>query len=986
MIKKLNFPKHLKLILTLILTCLITITLTGCDTSNRKSAGNLDLNAEYASTDKYSISVGELYDELRKYASDYVINSTFELLYEDELTKVKNNPSKYKEKFEEIILKAIYSTSEEKEIAELDEKTKEANIKAYIAEMYKVGYVITKEQILEKDFATVYSKYYLEVAEYVAAWDKLSKEFTVTDGNIDFGEITDESYFTEDAVYHWYENNYKNTGYVDALLVRFVSANEAANVLKAFGIKTYNGDWYQIKGVNDTTCPSKEKYDEYYDDYKVNPTGEEGIVSIEELGNGKATILKIFAAIYNYIYTFRDPIVVDSTVKVSDYENDKHLQYYNYISAIIEKDRATKEANPENTEYAEMSKYLVETYDAALKDASAEKDLETIRMSKEKLDSYSTSLANYLYTSLATEPEEDKEIFTQYSTSAKSYGNYYFLAFKLGQEEDRVLYEETEDEESSDEHDHNIEFVDQEFLHEILKEMFEAELDEEYIHEIKHERIEKVKIKIYDSVVELQFMHTSNSELADGYEKTKKSSNDHIAYLTYKDKDNDIEREKYIKVSDAYAYLEPIYGPQIAPTLLFDKYIMDTKYYDEVENDYETYEETIELMLYYFANDYYASSGYPSSIGKFTFMQLYFGTANVETAIKETLMLADAKSAYVLDYTAHGFENDSFYEKLSTYADQTYDDYYSLTTSALQVVIDKDEDGKNDELDAATEALATELLQKAYDIVLNTKAALATAVTNVVDDFNNSSRIIDTENETTSEYDWAKYRYAGLQLTTNTIGEVTNTTTTVDEKIQERVETLYPVLVDKKLGFTSAYLDNPYEAGSVLVSEDSVSLLFVTAGTLPTSAKYENEEKPELYKEVSVVINDKTQVIELTYDSDKASKDAVKVYVSEYVMFNDVYSLPETTTTALDTFLSPVLQKYLSSASQTLIVSNAIGAITFANNAEAINSTFNDAFKTGFTRTAFLEQFIEYNKQAADNYGEETYKDWWTTMYKGGNN
>ena len=121
MSKKLIFPKRVKTVLLLVLTCLIAITLTGCDRSNRISTGNLSLDSEYASNGKYTVTVGELYDELRYYASDYVIDQAFNLVYKSELDQVKANPTKYTEKFNEIILTEIYGTDDAEEIAEMKE-------------------------------------------------------------------------------------------------------------------------------------------------------------------------------------------------------------------------------------------------------------------------------------------------------------------------------------------------------------------------------------------------------------------------------------------------------------------------------------------------------------------------------------------------------------------------------------------------------------------------------------------------------------------------------------------------------------------------------------------------------------------------------------------------------------------------------------------------------------------------------------------------
>ena len=47
--KKPFLSKHPKKILVFLLVCLITITLAGCDSSDKKPTGDLDLSATYAS-------------------------------------------------------------------------------------------------------------------------------------------------------------------------------------------------------------------------------------------------------------------------------------------------------------------------------------------------------------------------------------------------------------------------------------------------------------------------------------------------------------------------------------------------------------------------------------------------------------------------------------------------------------------------------------------------------------------------------------------------------------------------------------------------------------------------------------------------------------------------------------------------------------------------------------------------------------------------
>ena len=927
MSKKPILSKHPKKLIALILACLITITLTGCD-SNRKPTGDLDLSAVYASNGNHSVTVGDVYNKLRYNAVSYVENAVYNFLYEEEIETVKtdlaSSDSKYREKLEHEILHDIYDVHEEDEIEDLTEKEINTKISTYVDEMYQKGYVVTAEDIKAKNFKAVEANYYLEVAKYVAAYNKLAEEFSVKDGVIDFGEITDDSYFTKDEVVHWYDQEHKNTGDVTAILIRFINSTEVNNVLKKFGLKSSGGKWYQIKldPSKESEWNTKNGYEEYYDDYKIDLTGESGLVSIDELGNGNATVLKVFAEIYNYVYTYRNPIVLETVTDNPDFD---HLKYYRRIESIINKDFNTKLSNPDNTEYETLLEVL----------AQYEKDNnETIVMSKEKLDKYSTSLTSYLYTSLATEAKEEGKSFTQYITTGKSFGNYYYLLYKIDQVEDKVLYEEVEKEDDKKE----INFTDTTFLNEVLNEMFENELNDTYIEKQFTERVKEAKLKIYDSIVESQFMYTSSSALVDSYEKNKKQNNNVIAEVTYKD------NTKSINVSDVFSYLEPLHGTQIAANLLFQEYIKTTDYYKDLADDYDNYVETVKLMLYYFANDYYAQSGYPSSIGKYNFMMLYYGTANVDEVVKDFLMVSDATNKFFNDFAK---DNNEFYTSLLDYATKTYSDFYSLTVSGLTVYVDRDEDGVADEItDSNVLTKANELLEVAYDYVTNSNAAYSTALNNVVSAFNSSSRIEST-NPTSPEYDWAAYRSLGLHIEVSSFGTFTDTTVTKEEAIKNRVAELYDVVVDSKLGFTSAYLDSE----TLETSDNKLTKLLVTAGALPTSAKYEteNEEESKLYESVNVIINDKKETINLTYTTDEITLAQVKVYVAEHLLLGDVYSLPATTIAALDAYLLPLINKYTGSASQMTLTNNTLGTITFSYNG-TLSDSFNEAFTKDYSR------------------------------------
>ena len=100
----------------------------------------------------------------------------------------------------------------------------------------------------------------------------------------------------------------------------------------------------------------------------------------------------------------------------------------------------------------------------------------------------------------------------------------------------------------------------------------------------------------------------------------------------------------------------------------------------------------------------------------------------------------------------------------------------------------------------------------------------------------------------------------------------------------------------------------------------------------------------------------------------------------EYLLLGDVYSLPEATTTALDTFILPLIERYTSAASQYNQILKAMGEITFASTSAV--TIGNDAFKEGYTRKDFLNSYVDIQERVADSYDTDLYPNWWTVMYE----
>ena len=87
--KKPILSKHPKKLIVFLLVCLITITLAGCDSSNKKPTGDLPLSDVYASVGTHKVTVEEVYNKLRYNALSYVENRVYNFLYSEEINQVK---------------------------------------------------------------------------------------------------------------------------------------------------------------------------------------------------------------------------------------------------------------------------------------------------------------------------------------------------------------------------------------------------------------------------------------------------------------------------------------------------------------------------------------------------------------------------------------------------------------------------------------------------------------------------------------------------------------------------------------------------------------------------------------------------------------------------------------------------------------------------------------------------------------------------------
>ena len=168
MSKKFNLSKRIKTVFLLVLMCLISISLTGCD---RESYGSLNTDATYAQVGNFKVTVGEVYNELRYNAAAYINEFAVNVMYENELKTVRGNRDSYKKQYEEAILEAIYGSHDEETLKALNKADARKSVLTYIDAMYQVGYVANVQETTE----------YTDYEKVLSIYNFITKRITLND-------------------------------------------------------------------------------------------------------------------------------------------------------------------------------------------------------------------------------------------------------------------------------------------------------------------------------------------------------------------------------------------------------------------------------------------------------------------------------------------------------------------------------------------------------------------------------------------------------------------------------------------------------------------------------------------------------------------------------------------------------------------------------------------------------------------------------------
>lgn len=987
MMKNKRLKLQLRRLFCVVMTFVFIISLSSCGSKN--VTGGLDLDATYATLGNYSITNGELWDELKWDANDYInekIEDAIVAEYYDQVVEVMegadpdNLKADYTAELREIAIRNVYSFSEntstsadtyQEKADDLEAKQKALLVNQFVDTLYiNENVVIDPNDILvDDDYSAIYKFYYKDLAKKLFAKAQLLED--IADAEEDAADDDDEDtigYFTKSQFVTQFTGNYRNTGDVDLLMIRFMNSDEVTTTLRSFGIKVYNKVWYY---VYPSTEMSYAEYCKFYDDFTVSSSTKENYIPIDA-NYGKAAILSIYIEIYNYIYTYRDSLSnMDQNFVTSQTADRRQVtkNILDYFEAFDEDSQPTIESV---FSYVANSEYTHYTAD--------------------EINDINSSLKGYIYTTLSTDETDDD--YTRYSTDGRSYGDYYFLIFKVEQDADQ--YTDIYDEDATTDENYESILANEELYTTLYDELVDDQITDNFISNKISDAMDDTSLKIFDKVMEIQYS-SSDSE----YSKTHSNApnKNTLATIKYDGK------KTYITVlpddnSDEGMWneLEKENGTTVAVDLLAEKIIKDSDEYKNIDKEtIEGFEDTIEYLLTSFANDSLSSYGYNSSIGKYNFMMLYYHTADMDEIIDDFYKVQYVYSDLINDYT-----DDSLLDFFLEYSTIAYNNYFSINDSRLLVYIDMDEDNTPDDTSTWTKEQisgAKDLLDEITNIVLASTDTHATALEAIVEEYNSSSRFKTGDELPTSEnYDpttpecrWADYRHLGLYIKIET-DTMTNAVTNTDDAIKARLKEIYNMEGFRIEGtFPSQYIDSDivdtwiWEGtdGSVtgnkyLKSEDGLNLIVVTSGTEPASAKFtvDDNDLDGLFVNIPIYYNEKVYTIADIYNStDIINKNQMILFLYETLEDGTTNMTPSQISSALSTFFSEVLTRYQDDTSQReALLYYAYGktnttSISFAN-------VDND------TR---LTKILEINRRVADSYIEDddlanNYANWWTKL------
>jgi hypothetical protein len=738
----------------------------------------------------------------------------------------------------------------------------------------------------------------------------------------------------------YFNNNVKNNYDVSAITIRFVNLNEANATLRRFNLKAYRSQLYVLQ------------------DPRVSVVTGRAATTLSDLGI--ANTGSISEADYRKFYdkySINPDAGSDSDVALTQDETlVKFLEIYNYIYSF--RDQV-------NTNY---------TVDSILA------DLDNVPFTKAYEDFTNTSLRTYIYNTLGTAEGE-----TRFTASPRLSGSNYFLVYKLKDHNEAVL-------EWMDEDKNFIVYDEAGQLtakaQEIYDKVLDAKLTTSYISTKATARLNKADVVIYDELVQLY--------LAQSFKEVKlasKSSKTLVAKVEGTD----------ISVDAFYAQLEKRLGVSVAIDMAIRQTLKASDYVDTITAEKRAeYRKNIETIIKQFGQDYYASSGYPASMGRKNFLMLAFRATTIDEAIQNVYVAAALEDAYLKDLEAQ--YGDTIYATFAEYANRLRDQFFSLSASHLLVYIDMNEDDRPDDPSEYFDTLNATQLADFQDLLVEfmvlihdralTYSSISTGLNAIVEEFNTAGRIAPQSCtvpplDVTPECRWSSYKSAGLNLKFENLSAITNSTNTIgsssklDEAFYAGAKEIYAQVraeYDANKSFPSQWLQSsPADYAQVLETAFGWHLILATGGSAASSAKFTADDDSKakdtdeymIYERIEYTKPDGSKYYLNAYsDTDAISANQIQIYLNEKDSEYGVENLPSSVSTAINAYFAPIYAKYTGSQNQLNLLYRLLDSTNYNFASAANNAKAERLVKIN------QDQFFSY---VFDNVEfNEIYGNWWT--------
>lgn len=928
----------LKRVVVLVLALTVTFSLAACGNKGAKTPYGSLTEKAYLKGDGFEISEKELYDEMKISGTNVLIKMFEEIIFKDELAKVKGDLDTYKEDLVRYANKAIFGESDIEKLKELKADVIQKKAASFADAMYLVGITVDASDVDTVEFtehnASILEFYQLDVAKKIYAREKLNEDIKDKDST---------SYIDKDKdIQSYFDTNVKNHHDLSSINIRFTNSFEANQTLRRFNIKASRALWYELPdprttvltgyaqtvlesvNVENNGAATEEDYEKYYNSYLIDPQR----TPAEDADNAltEDQVLAKFIEIYNYVYPFRTQI-----------------------------DKAT---------YTTVAKVL--------------EDLESLPFTKAYADypKSQESLRSYIYTNLSTE-----ENGIRFSSTPRSYGKFYYLAFKLKDHNEDILAQLEgdalilyEDEAKTTLKDYAQGYYDK---------IIENKLSDTYISTKSKERFKDADIQIHDELVHLFLSRSYEVKLA------KKVNTNLIASVNGEE----------IKVDDFYQKLDKQFGVSVAIDLSLKKSLLNSVYRERITSEkMAEFKKNVENMIKQFGQGNFAQSGFPQSMGRRNFLRLAFRSETIDQAVEKIYVTNEVENAFLKDYEAHFGEG--IWDTFAMFANRLQKQFFSISSAHLLISVDMNEDESPDKpheffetLEADKkleyETLVLELMGLIHDKA-SQYSSFATGLDTIAKEYASSGKYAPSNCDTnpTPECTWSKYKQAGLEVMYQSLTTLTNQTNSpdkdggFDKKFYEREIQLYKELkedyYDVDGSFPSQKLDKkPATYDQILETDFGWHLILATGAQVSKSAKFTLDEDTKVKETDEYKIYEHIEYKDAKGEkyylnaysaTDEISANQVRIYFNEVDSELGLQSLPSKVKEAINAYLAPVKAKYTNNYTQLHILTKYLASK---------NYQFADAqkqLKVGKLLEINERQFLFYTTDNA--LFNELYADW----------